>query len=317
MRPRRPERACSRGRGGGRVGHGGLRIDGVYGLHRASGRAAHPTSVARYCTGRTSILFRLPGGGRRTAHRPRRCSHGQSTVSTPGRHALPGGPRRGVAAGGAGRRSSTASAAPGSRSAAPASSSRRPPASASRGSPARPWPRRSARARTSRGCRRRAAPRPCRSPRFADVLPADVRSDEPLELIRRGAAALRERGNGSPVVLGVDDAQLLDPMSAAVVLHLTVTGTAFVVATVRHGEPVEDAIVSLWKDAGALRLELAPLDEDATGAPGRGDRRRPARAGGPPLGVREQRRQRALRPRAAAGRARGRDSWSRCAGCGG
>ena len=32
----------------------------------------------------------------------------------------------------------------------------------------------------------------------------------------------------------------------------------------RAGEPCPDAIVSLWKDAGALRLELAPLDEAST-----------------------------------------------------
>src|SRR5262249_40214528 len=37
-------------------------------------------------------------------------------------------------------------------------------------------------------------------------------------------------------------------------------------ATVRTGEPAPDAIVSLWKDAGALRLELAPLRDDAVRA---------------------------------------------------
>ena len=58
-------------------------------------------------------------------------------------------------------------------------------------------------------------------------------------------------------MLGVDDAQLLDPVSAALVLHLAQTGSAFVVATVRSGEPCPDAIVSLWKDAGARRMELA------------------------------------------------------------
>ena len=52
-------------------------------------------------------------------------------------------------------------------------------------------------------------------------------------------------------------------MSAALVLHLTVTGSAFVIATVRTGEPCPDAIVSLWKDAGALRMQLDPLDDAA------------------------------------------------------
>jgi DNA-binding CsgD family transcriptional regulator len=95
---------------------------------------------------------------------------------------------------------------------------------------------------------------------FAGLIPDDVRSDDPLELMRRSAEALRG------VVLGVDDAQLLDPVSAALVLHLTETGTAFTVATVRSGEPCPDAIVSLWKDAGSQRLELEPLGDDAVSA---------------------------------------------------
>ena len=100
---------------------------------------------------------------------------------------------------------------------------------------------------------------------FAGLMPAGVRSDQPLELLRRSAEALRERANGRRVVIGVDDAQLLDPTSAALVLHLTVTGAAFVLATVRTAEPCPDAVQSLWKDAGAMRLELAPLSAAETG----------------------------------------------------
>jgi DNA-binding CsgD family transcriptional regulator len=99
---------------------------------------------------------------------------------------------------------------------------------------------------------------------FASLLPGDVGSDDPLELMQRGAATLRERAADRPIVLGVDDAQLLDPTSAALVLHLAVTGTAFVIVTVRSDEPCEDAIMALWKDGGAVRLELGPLDEAAT-----------------------------------------------------
>ena len=101
---------------------------------------------------------------------------------------------------------------------------------------------------------------------FADLVPDDVRSDDPLELLRRSGDALRERARDRRVVLGVDDAQLLDPVSAALVLHLASTSTAFVVATVRSGEPVPDAIQSLWKDAGARRLELGRLSEAAVAA---------------------------------------------------
>jgi DNA-binding CsgD family transcriptional regulator len=49
------------------------------------------------------------------------------------------------------------------------------------------------------------------------------------------------------------------------VLQLTVSESAFVVATVRAGEQCPDAIVSLWKDAGARRLELDRLSDEAVG----------------------------------------------------
>ena len=97
---------------------------------------------------------------------------------------------------------------------------------------------------------------------FAGLIPDDVRSDDALELMRRSTDALRMRANGRKIVLGLDDAQLLDPVSAALVLHLAQTGSAFVVATVRSGEPCPDAIESLWKDAGARRLELHRLRDD-------------------------------------------------------
>ena len=50
-------------------------------------------------------------------------------------------------------------------------------------------------------------------------------------------------------------------------MHLAQTGTAFVVATVRTGEPCPDAVVWLWKDAGAPRVELGLLTGPETGAP--------------------------------------------------
>ena len=66
------------------------------------------------------------------------------------------------------------------------------------------------------------------------------------------------------MLLGVDDGHLLDAASAALVLHLAASGTAFVVVTVRAGEPCPDPVVALWKDAGALRLELQQLSQDET-----------------------------------------------------
>ena len=96
---------------------------------------------------------------------------------------------------------------------------------------------------------------------FAAVIPDEVRSDDPLELIRASTERVRARASGRDVCLGVDDAHLLDPASAALVLHLATAAGVFVVATIRADERAPDAIDSLWKDAGARRMELAPLSD--------------------------------------------------------
>src|ERR1700742_5389254 len=98
---------------------------------------------------------------------------------------------------------------------------------------------------------------------FAALIPDDVRSDEPLELIRRSTERVRARADGRPVCLGIDDAHLLDPASAALVLHLATAAAVFVVATVQTGATAPDAIDALWKDGGARRIELQPLDDAA------------------------------------------------------
>lgn len=101
---------------------------------------------------------------------------------------------------------------------------------------------------------------------YGGTLPTGVRSDDPFELMQLSVQALRDRAGGRPLVLGVDDAQWLDPASATLTMQLARTGTAFVVATVRTGEPCPDAIVWLWKDADAPRLELGLLTGAETAA---------------------------------------------------
>jgi len=99
---------------------------------------------------------------------------------------------------------------------------------------------------------------------FAAVIPVEVRSDDRFELLRRTTKALRESAGVGQLVIGVDDGQLLDPTSAALVLHLATSAAAFVVATVRSDERCPDAIVSLWKDLEAPRLELSRLGQADT-----------------------------------------------------
>ena len=97
---------------------------------------------------------------------------------------------------------------------------------------------------------------------WAGLLPDGVPSDQAFRLLQATVQALHERASGRPIVVGVDDAQWLDPVSATLVLQLASGGDAFVIATVRVGEPCPDAVISLWKDAGARRFELEGLGDD-------------------------------------------------------
>ena len=95
---------------------------------------------------------------------------------------------------------------------------------------------------------------------FAALLPAtDRRLPEGVELLARARHALAERAAGRRLVLCVDDGQLLDDASAALVHQLVAAGEAFAVVSVRQDEPGPDALRALWKDELCLLLELAEL----------------------------------------------------------
>jgi DNA-binding NarL/FixJ family response regulator len=84
----------------------------------------------------------------------------------------------------------------------------------------------------------------------------------PAGILRRAAAALRERAAGKPLVIAVDDADLLDAASATLLQQLESGRDAFVLATVRTGQPAPDSIVALWKDGSCEYLELQPLSRE-------------------------------------------------------
>jgi DNA-binding CsgD family transcriptional regulator len=94
--------------------------------------------------------------------------------------------------------------------------------------------------------------------------PAERLGDDRVEILRRAAALMAERGRGRLLVLGVDDAHLLDDASAVLVHQLALRGLAVVLATVRTGEPAPDSVVALWKDGLARRLDLPALAAEAT-----------------------------------------------------
>ncbi len=79
----------------------------------------------------------------------------------------------------------------------------------------------------------------------------------PAELGQLTTAAAMVRRDSD--ILAVDDAHLLDDVSAALLHHLAAERAAGLVITVRLGEPAPDAVTALWKDDLLERLDVSPL----------------------------------------------------------
>ncbi|EUA62608.1 bacterial regulatory s, luxR family protein [Mycobacteroides abscessus 1948] len=83
-------------------------------------------------------------------------------------------------------------------------------------------------------------------------------SRDPTALI---AAARESIVSTANPIIGIDDAHLLDDLSATLLHQIAVDHVGHVVATVRSGEPVPDAVTALWKDNYLQRFELDPLTQ--------------------------------------------------------
>jgi DNA-binding NarL/FixJ family response regulator len=81
----------------------------------------------------------------------------------------------------------------------------------------------------------------------------------PLALARRVITALTAGAQAGRLLVWVDDAHLLDDLSALVVHQLVVRQSAMVIATLRSGQTAPDAVTALWKDGLVRRMELQPL----------------------------------------------------------
>jgi DNA-binding CsgD family transcriptional regulator len=93
--------------------------------------------------------------------------------------------------------------------------------------------------------------------------PASGASGDLLDVLRTAGERLARLAQGAALAVFVDDAHRLDPASAALLLQLVTRHGIRVLATVRAGVPAPDAVTSLWKDVGLLRVDLQPLSEDA------------------------------------------------------
>ncbi|OBI18085.1 LuxR family transcriptional regulator [Mycobacterium sp. E2327] len=87
---------------------------------------------------------------------------------------------------------------------------------------------------------------------------------DPLTNVRRVINSFVAQQRRGRVVVGVDDAHLLDGLSALVVHELAQSGGVRLVVTIRTGSDEPDAVTALWKEGLLARLDLEPLSAAAT-----------------------------------------------------
>ncbi|CAM2944530.1 LuxR family transcriptional regulator [Mycobacterium intermedium] len=87
---------------------------------------------------------------------------------------------------------------------------------------------------------------------------------DPLTNVRRVINSFVAQQRRRRVVIGIDDAHLLDGLSALVVHQLAQSAGVRLVVTLRAGGEEPDAVAALWKDGLLTRLDLESLSASAT-----------------------------------------------------
>ena len=85
---------------------------------------------------------------------------------------------------------------------------------------------------------------------------------EPATMLAAAHKTLEQEEN---LVVVIDDAQLLDPLSATLVYQLAVGRSARLIVTIRSGEPVLDAVTALLKERLLLSLRIDAFTREQTG----------------------------------------------------
>lgn len=99
---------------------------------------------------------------------------------------------------------------------------------------------------------------------FAHLLDIVDTSDASAAMRLARANLLRQRTSPDlPPLLVVDDAHLLDQLSATLLHQLALARSARFVVTVRTDAPAPDAVTALWKDGLLRRVDVEPLSRSA------------------------------------------------------
>ena len=92
-----------------------------------------------------------------------------------------------------------------------------------------------------------------------------VTVDAPREPAAMLAAAHRALEQDENLVVVVDDAQWLDPLSSTLVYQLAASGSARLIVTIRSGDNAPDAVTALWKERLLLSLRIEAFTREQTG----------------------------------------------------
>ena len=89
--------------------------------------------------------------------------------------------------------------------------------------------------------------------------------EEPREPAVLLAAAHRALAAEKDLLMVVDDAHLLDQLSAVLVHQVAASGTTKLIVTIRSGDEIPDAVTALWKEHHLLRIDIKPFTHAQTG----------------------------------------------------
>ncbi|MGA7098510.1 MAG: AAA family ATPase [Acidimicrobiia bacterium] len=95
---------------------------------------------------------------------------------------------------------------------------------------------------------------------FVDLLP-ETPTEDRLAMLSMTLATLRSRATSRGLLLAVDDAHHLDPMSRALLINVVTSESAIVCLTARTGEKLNSDLVGLWTNSIIERVDLSPLSE--------------------------------------------------------
>ncbi len=92
----------------------------------------------------------------------------------------------------------------------------------------------------------------------------DHQAGKPAALIKSAADSVLAQAGSRPII--VDNARLLDPLSASLVYHLAQEAATPLIVTVRSVLRVPQVVSALWNDGLLERVEVVPFDAAETAA---------------------------------------------------